>query len=161
MSTLMAIALTTGLLSGLWAWVAISAGLIGWAGFLGCTTYFASPEEGIKGVLLSAITNTSGVFWGMMIINSSAISPHIEIVGYVLTAIVSFFMCIQAKQRWLGFIPGTFIGCCATFASGGHWKLVLPSLLVGIAFGYAMKASGLWLQQRLQPRPVMNSQYKG
>ncbi len=50
MSTLFAISLTTGILSGVWGWIAVSLGLLSWAGFLGCTSYFASPTEGIKGL---------------------------------------------------------------------------------------------------------------
>jgi len=59
--------------------------------------------------------------------------------------VVAFLMCLQAKQMLLSFVPGTFIGACATFAGQGDWKLVVPSLLVGLVFGYAMKNSGLWL----------------
>lgn len=148
MSTLVAIAITTGILSGIWGWVAVSLGLLSWAGFLGCTAYFASPKDGVKGLLLSLATTMSGVFWAMVIIHLST-EVGIEIIGYVITAVVAFFMCFQAKQAWLSFIPGTFIGSCATFAAGGDWQLVVPSLVLGIIFGYSMKASGLWLQQKL------------
>lgn len=48
MNVLFAIAVTTGILSGVWGWVAVSLGLIGWAGFLGCTAYFACPQGGLK-----------------------------------------------------------------------------------------------------------------
>ncbi|MEH0664848.1 DUF1097 domain-containing protein [Vibrio scophthalmi] len=149
MTTLLAISLTTGLLSGLWGWIAISLGLLTWAGFLGCTSYFASPTSGLKGLAQSLVTNLSGVFWAMVIIHASQFAS-LEILGYVITAIVAFFMCIQAKQSWLAYIPGTFIGSCATFAANGDWQLVVPSLMLGGAFGYAMKASGLWLQQKSQ-----------
>ncbi|KHT64316.1 membrane protein [Photobacterium gaetbulicola] len=148
MSTLVAIAITTGILSGIWGWVAVSLGLLSWAGFLGCTAYFASPKDGLKGLLISLATTLSGVFWAMVIIYLST-EVGIEIIGYVITAVVAFLMCVQAKQTWLSFIPGTFIGSCATFASGGDWQLVVPSLVLGILFGYSMKASGLWLQQKL------------
>ena len=47
MNVLFAIAVTTGILSGVWGWVAVSLGLIGWAGFLGCTAYFACPQGGL------------------------------------------------------------------------------------------------------------------
>ncbi|WP_281646994.1 DUF1097 domain-containing protein [Parendozoicomonas sp. Alg238-R29] len=144
MSVLFAIALTTGILSGIWGWVSISLGLLTWAGFLGCTTYFASPVDGVKGLGLSILTNLSGVFWAVVIIELSSVM-NLEVLGYVVTAAVSFMMCIQAKKSWLSFIPGTFIGSCATFAADGNWKLVIPSLLVGALFGYLMKASGLWL----------------
>lgn len=64
-------------------------------------------------------------------------------------------MCIQAQQRWLAFVPGTFIGACATFAGNGDWKMVVPSLIVGLVFGYAMKNSGLWLAARKQNRVAL------
>ncbi|TXY09613.1 DUF1097 domain-containing protein [Vibrio mimicus] len=154
MSTLFAIALTTGILSGVWGWVAVSLGLLSWAGFLGCTSYFASPKDGVKGLGQSLLTNLSGVFWAMVIIHASQ-WVGLEIIGYVVTSIVAFMMCIQAKKSWLAYIPGTFIGSCATFAADGDWQLVVPSLILGGLFGYLMKASGLWLYQKLnQPRTV-------
>ncbi|TQI81381.1 uncharacterized protein DUF1097 [Serratia fonticola] len=148
MNVLFAIAVTTGILSGVWGWVAISLGLISWAGFLGCTAYFACPQGGLKGLLISTLTCCSGVFWAMVIIHGSALEPAWSMLGYLLTGAVAFLMCIQAKQQWLGFVPGTFIGACATFAAEGNWPLVTVSLLVGLVFGYAMKNSGLWLAAR-------------
>lgn len=84
----------------------------------------------------------------MAIIHGSELAPGWSLLGYLLTGAVAFLMCIQAKQQWLGFVPGTFIGACATFAGGGNWSLVTLSLLVGLVFGYAMKNSGLWLAAR-------------
>ena len=90
----------------------------------------------------------SGVIWALVIIYGSALAPHLEIVSYVMTGVVAFLMCIQSKQLLLSFVPGTFIGACATFAGQGDWRVVVPSLLVGLLFGYAMKNSGLWLASR-------------
>lgn len=151
MSVLLAIAITTGILSGVWGWLSISLGLITWAGFLGCTSYFASPKDGINGLGTSLLTNMTGVFWAMVIIQASNLVP-MEIVGYVVTGIVAFMMCIQAKKAWLSYIPGTFIGSCATFAADGNWKLVIPSIIVGAIFGYLMKASGIVLKERLDKK---------
>ncbi|SCC26435.1 Protein of unknown function [Kosakonia oryzendophytica] len=145
MNILLSIALTTGILSGLWGWVAVSLGLLSWAGFLGCTAYFACPQGGIKGLLISACTVMSGVIWALVIIHGAALAPHLEIFGYVMTGAVAFLMCMQAKSFLLSFVPGTFMGACATFAGQGDWQLVMPSLAVGLLFGYAMKNSGLWL----------------
>ncbi len=153
MSTLTAIAITTGLLSGLWSWLATSLGLLSWAGFLGCTSYFAAPQAGVKGLLQSLLTNLTGVFWAQAILYSSA-NLSLDVLGYVITAIVSFLMCIQAKQAWLAYVPGTFVGCCATFAANGDWQLVVPSLLIGGVFGYLMKTSGLWIAQRRAAQKV-------
>ena len=148
MNVILAIAITTGILSGIWGWVDVSLGLLSWAGFLGCTAYFACPTGGLKGLVISACTTMSGVIWALVIIYGSALAPHLEIVSYVMTGIVAFLMCIQAKQVLLSFVPGTFIGACATFAGQGDWKLIVSSLAVGLLFGYAMKNSGLWLANR-------------
>lgn len=148
MNVILAIAITTGILSGIWGWVAVSLGLLSWAGFLGCTAYFACPTGGLKGLVISACTTMSGVIWALVIIHGSALATHLEIVGYIMTGIVAFLMCIQAKQVLLSFVPGTFIGACATFAGQGDWKLIVSSLAVGLLFGYAMKNSGLWLANR-------------
>ncbi|SFQ97246.1 Protein of unknown function [Enterobacter sp. kpr-6] len=148
MNILFSIALTTGILSGIWGWVAVSLGLLSWAGFLGCTAYFACPQGGMKGLLISFCTLLSGVAWAQLIIHSSALMPHLEIASYAITGVVAFLMCMQAKSLLLSFVPGTFIGACATFAGQGDWRLVVPSLIVGLIFGFAMKNSGLWLAAR-------------
>lgn len=153
MKTLTAIALTTGILSGIWGWLAVSLGLLSWAGFLGCTTYFASPITGRKGVFISIATNLSGVFWAMLIMKLSAL-VSLEIIGYIITGIGAFLMCIQAQKSWLNFIPGTFIGACATFATDGNWQIVIPSLLLGVLFAYMMKTSGLWLKSKLDEKNI-------
>ena len=148
MNILISLALTTGILSGLWGWVAVSLGLLSWAGFLGCTAYFACPQGGLKGLFISACTLCSGVLWAQVIIHGSAVAPHLEILGYMVTGVVAFLMCIQARHILLSFVPGTFIGACATFANQGEWRIVVPSLLLGLVFGFAMKNSGLWLAAR-------------
>ena len=148
MNILFSIALTTGILSALWGWVAVSLGLLSWAGFLGSTAYFACPQGGLKGLLITLCTLLSGVGWAQLIIHSSAMLPQLTIAGYAITGVVAFLMCMQAKNVLLSFVPGTFIGACATFAGQGDWRLVLPSLMVGLLFGFARKNSGLWLAMR-------------
>ncbi len=98
MNILLSIAITTGILSGIWGWVAVSLGLLSWAGFLGCTAYFACPQGGLKGLWISACTLLSGVVWALVIINGSALAPHMDIIGYVMTGIVAFLMCIQQSN---------------------------------------------------------------
>lgn len=146
--TLLSLALTTGILSGLWGWTADSFGLISWMGFLGCTAYFACPQGGFKGLFISLFTLCSGVLWALIIIHGSAVVQHLDIINYVLTAIVAFMMCLQARHTLLSFVPGTFIGACATFAHQGDWPIVIASLLPGLLFGFGMKNSGLWLAGR-------------
>lgn len=146
------LAFTTGLLSALWGWVAVSFHLPGWAGFLGCTALFACPKAGLQGVFITLCTLLSGVIWAQVIICGSELAPHVDLLGYGMTGVVAFLMCMQAKHLLLSFVPGTFIGACATFAAQGEWKSVLPALLLGLLFGFAMKSSGNWLAARLARR---------
>lgn len=143
------LALTTGLLSALWGWAAVSFNLPGWAGFLGCTAWFACPKPNLSGFLTTLCTLLSGVLWAQVIIYGSALAPQVEILSYAMTGMVAFLMCMQARHLLLSFVPGTFIGACATFAAQGEWKSVAPALVLGLLFGFAMKSSGSWLAARL------------
>ncbi|MBG2914078.1 MULTISPECIES: DUF1097 domain-containing protein [Proteus] len=148
MRTLYFTALTTGILSAIWAFIANQFDLLSWAGFLGCTAYFAYPKEGIKGLAVTMATIMSGVIWALAIIYGSQIFSDISIFGYAVTGVIAFVMCIQAKSVLLAYIPGTFIGACTIFAAQGDLSQTIPSLIVGVLFGYAMKMSGLWVANK-------------
>ena len=92
------------------------------------------------------------MLWAQVIIAGSAVAPGITWLSYAMPGVVAFLMCIQSRQTLLSFVPGTFIGACATFAAQGDWKSVLPALLLGLLFGVAMKASGQWLAGRAAPK---------
>lgn len=110
------------------------------------------PQGGVTGFLTILFTLGSGVLWAQVIIAGSAVAPGITWLSYAMTGVVAFLMCIQSRQTLLSFVPGTFIGACATFAAQGDWKSVLPALLLGLLFGVAMKASGQWLAGRAAPK---------
>ncbi|MBG3090505.1 DUF1097 domain-containing protein [Proteus cibarius] len=148
MRTLYFTALTTGILSAIWAFIANQFDLLSWAGFLGCTAYFAYPKEGIKGLAVTMATIMSGVIWALAIIYGSQVFSDISIFGYAVTGVIAFVMCIQAKSVLLAYIPGTFIGACTIFAAQGDLSQTIPSLIVGVLFGYAMKMSGLWVANK-------------
>ncbi|MGS8690898.1 DUF1097 family protein, partial [Salmonella enterica subsp. enterica serovar Infantis] len=73
MNILLSIAITTRILSGIWGWVAVSLGLLSWAGVLGCTAYFACPQGGCPGVLISAGTLLRGMVWALVRLHGSAL----------------------------------------------------------------------------------------
>ncbi|MCL1139260.1 DUF1097 domain-containing protein [Shewanella pneumatophori] len=131
------IAISAGLLAGIWAGVADALHLVTWIGFLSCSTFFAQTHSGLKGMFMAMSTNLSGVFWGWLIISGSSffVSP---LFGYIFTAIATSAMCLQASYQKLAFIPGAFIGCCITFAMGGDVAAIIPPLLIGAVLGYSM-----------------------
>lgn len=144
MSSLGALSITTAVLCGIWAFIAEPIGLLSWAGFAGCTSYFACGEHGVEGLKRSVIPNMAGVLCGMAIFLLTSVVPALGTAG-VWTAIVTFVMCIIGKSKWFSFIPGTFFGCFSTFAAGGNWMILVPSLLLGALLGVSCDKSGDWL----------------
>lgn len=131
------IALSAGLLAAIWCGIADLFHLITWVGFLGCSTYFAQPKTGFQGVLMSSATNLTGVFWAWLIISASSYFDS-QLISYLFTGLATSAMCLQASYHKLSFIPGAFIGCCATFALAGDLSSLIPALLLGTLLGYAM-----------------------
>ena len=84
----------------------------------------------------------------MAIIYGSQVFSDMSIFGYAVTGVIAFVMCIQAKSALLAYIPGTFIGACTIFAAQGDLSQTIPSLIVGVLFGYSMKMSGLWVANK-------------
>lgn len=97
MSSLCALSITTAIFCGIWSYLAGIAGLIGWAGFAGCTTYFACGKHGMSGVKKTVVTNLAGVLCGMTIITLSKVSPLFGNLG-IWCGIITFVMCIIAKS---------------------------------------------------------------
>ena len=130
-------AISAGLLATVWCGVADTLDLTTWIGFLGCSTFFAQGRRGFSGLLQAWCTNTSGVFWAWLIISGSSffVSP---VFGWIFTGIATSAMCLQASFSKLNFIPGAFIGCCITFAMAADIATIMPPLLIGAVFGYAM-----------------------
>lgn len=85
MNILFAIAITTGILSGIWGWVAVALGLLSWAGFWAARPISLPAGRAKKGLLISTCTVMSGVVWALVIIYGSALAPHLEILGYMMT----------------------------------------------------------------------------
>ena len=121
MGYLLAVGITVGLLAGAWVYLSGVAGMIGFAGFLGWASYFAAGGGG-KGVKSAFCSNLCGILPGVP--------------GLVFTVLFAAIMCWQARFSFVGFIPGTFIGNAAFYASGNDWKGTAVGLACGIALGW-------------------------
>ncbi|NLS55533.1 DUF1097 domain-containing protein [Hafnia alvei] len=140
---LLCLALSTGILSGVWAWLAEQLALMSWIGFLGCTTYFAIPSKGLLGLCRGLAANVSGASWAAIAMALTASTG----VSYAAatTGAISFMMCAQSRLRVLCFVPGSFIGACALFGSQSEWLSVVLALCLGGIFGFLMQSSGAWM----------------
>lgn len=146
MSSLFALSVSTAILCGIWSYLAWLIGLIGWAGFAGCTTYFASGKHGLAGLKATICPNLAGVACGMAIILLSGAVPKLGDLG-IWCGIITFVMCIIAKFDWFAFCPGTFMGCFTTFAADGDWKMLPLCLVIGAFLGLGCDYGGKWLHK--------------
>lgn len=84
MSELFYIAISVGLLSGVWAWIANIFKMVSWTGFVGWTSYYSSGGMA-KGLIRSLTSNLTGIIYALLIIKGSSIF-HNEYWSYFLTA---------------------------------------------------------------------------
>ncbi|MBB1272153.1 MULTISPECIES: DUF1097 domain-containing protein [Psychromonas] len=141
MSLLLALSISTGILSGLLVWLTDFFDIASWLVFLGATSYFACTDKGMKGLVQVWLTNFSGTIWAMLIIVFSTYLAA-DFAPYATTAIFAFAMCFQAKFNVLKFIPGTFIGAAAIFSSNGEWMVTIIALFIGAIVGFLMTYTG-------------------
>ncbi|BDR67559.1 hypothetical protein N072000002_16740 [Clostridium tetani] len=148
MSSLIALSITTAIFCAIWTYLSGVIGILGWIGFAGCTSFFAAggKKEGFKA---SIVANISGVFWAMITIKLSSILNFNSGVA-IATGLITFVMCAQAKNKYLAFIPGTFVGSFSTFAAAGDWKVVLLGLICGAFLGYTCEWTGNKLYEKVK-----------
>jgi hypothetical protein len=143
--SLLAAAVATGILCGAWAGVAPLVGLSIWAGFAGCTAFFASGRPGVKGLMITISTTLVGVLTAlaMIAVGDTIGAPFgtAIAVGLIVTAIV-----LMGSVPWLAFVPGIFVGCYSTFAINADWRLLTLSLVAGAALGLACQWGGRLLE---------------
>lgn len=140
---LIILGISTGILCGVWTFVAPLIALSVWGGFAGTTTYFASGKHGIEGIGLAIRCNLAGIACGMSMMfltNLFGFSGG----GAVASAIISAVMCFLGLWKYTTFVPGIFLGCFTTFAANGDWLLLGSSVILGAILGYGCDASGTW-----------------
>lgn len=143
--------LSVGVLSGLWAVSSDIFALVSFAGFLGWSTYFAAGG-GLLGLRSAVICNISGVIWAAMIVLVGGYLNDIMPERLSLFLSITFFaamMVWQSKISLLAFVPGTFIGSCAYFSTGGEIIDSLIGLFLGAIFGYVSDIGGHFLYKKL------------
>ncbi|HGL4481274.1 MULTISPECIES: DUF1097 domain-containing protein [Klebsiella] len=143
----LSIAITTALFSAIWVILATTLNIPAWAGFLGCTTYFAINQHSRKAFLICALSLISGSFWACMSLELTQFCSGSLFVLFIATGLIAFFMCIQARLIILSFIPAAFIGSCTVFAGANQLTSSLEALFIGLLTGYLMKSSGYKLHE--------------
>ncbi len=142
----------TGLLCGLWGGFAGDFGFSAWAGFAGCTAYFAVGERLLRGVWLTLVAAFVGVGMAWLMIQGAAglggeSWAYAVSVGVLVMAIV-----LLGQFSWTVFIPGMFVGCYSLFAiEENNVPVLLASLTAGVILGLLCDWGGSTLFARWRP----------
>ena len=134
-------AVVTGILCGAWAGLAPLAGLSIWAGFAGCTAYFALGTSGLKGLGLTLSTTLVGILTALGMIALGDVIGSPAGTGIAVGTIVALIV-LMGSIKWLAFVPGIFVGCYSTFAINADWKLLSLSLVAGAVLGLLCDRGG-------------------
>ena len=149
--------IVTGVLCGLWNEMAMALQLLSWAGFAGCTTYFAFNEHGFKGVKMTVLCNLAGVGSGMLLLYLSSVMSFTYSAG-ILCCLVTVMMCWLGYIRYIAFIPGIFMGCFSTFAANGNWPVLVVSMICGAVLGFLCDFLGTYCYQLFCKSPGQAAQ---
>ncbi len=87
----------------------------------------------------------SGVVWALVIIHGSALAPQLQIPQLYDDRYRRLPDVHSGATDIAVVCTGHLYRRLRDFAADGDWRLVVPSLALGLVFGYAMKNSGLWL----------------
>lgn len=146
LSRLACLALSTTLFCAVWSNTAWRIGLWVWAGFAGCTCYFACPEKGMKAVGLCYVNAFTGFLYAIGTLALDQIFP--STIGFIIIDLVLvFFMCYQAKIKLLSYTVGVFFGCFPTRAVDGNPKILI-CLAIGVILGLLCDKGGSFLYSK-------------
>lgn len=143
-----------GLLCGAWAGLAPLAHLSIWAGFAGCTAYFASGKHKWEGLALTLSTTITGVGTAMAMIWLSGIMGGNNLATGIAVGVIVMGIVMMGALRWLSFVPGIFVGCYSTFAINADWKLLIFSLIAGTLLGMLCDWGAEILVNKLKPKKI-------
>jgi hypothetical protein len=139
MGPIMAAALGSGIICGIWAYV---GGLLSvshpelfatWLGFVGITSYFAAGC-GKQGIVRSISSNLAGILIGCTIIAMS--TGKSDLTGAIITGFFTWVIVYITHIDLTKNAFCTFMGGYSAFATGGNWKMLIICLVLGNIIGH-------------------------
>jgi len=147
---LTAIGISVGALVGVWVYISLgipSLDLITWAGVIAWAIFYASGGGG-AGFRKSIGSVVTGNLYAAIALFAFGHIGGGTLGISIAFAIVTFFMCVQARFEPLSFIPGTFLGAgtwvgaavAGKSGDGGAFTsaseiMITISMLAGVVFG--------------------------
>lgn len=145
MSVLVGIAVSVGVLAGLWGQFSPALGLVTWVGFVAWASFYAAGGKA-EGLKLSIAANLSGVIWAFLMVQVAAWLNISPLMGTTI-AVGAAGMVLQSKIKLLSFIPGAFMGCSCAFGMGLDIQATVLALLAGGVLGFVSEYLGVQLSK--------------
>jgi len=158
MSVLIGIAVSVGILAGLWGQFSPVVGLVTWVGFVAWASFYAAGGK-VEGMKLSIASNLSGVFWAWLMVYAANATGLGSVMGITI-GIGAAMMVVQSKIKILSFIPGAFMGASCTFGMGLDLKATILALIAGGILGYMSEYGGILLSKLTSKADAVSSNAK-
>lgn len=133
MSTL-PLALSIGILAGVWTYVSGIFGLLTWPAFVGWALFFAAGGDK-NAVIKAGVPIISGVILGHLCILAAPFLGSSLGLAIAVT-IIAIIMVMLSPINVFAFVPAQFAACASYFGTGAKFFPAIIPLLIGIAFGY-------------------------
>lgn len=134
-------AVASGILCGIWTYVAIRLSVTNpdlfapWLGFVGTTSFFVAGANS-SALVRSSVSNVVGVIIGCVILALGSLKPDGILFAAIVTGFFTFVICYLVHIDLLKYSTCTFMGGFSAFATGGNWKMMILCLLIGNLVGY-------------------------
>ena len=129
-----ALALSIGILAGIWTYVSGLLALLTWPAFIGWACFFATGGDA-KSILKAGVPVISGVILGWIGVKIAPFFGATFGVPIAIT-IIAIIMVLLIKVKGFEFAPGQFAGAASFFGASANLLPALLPLVIGILLGY-------------------------
>lgn len=152
MKNYIGVAVSVGVLAGIWTQLSVELGLITWVGFVAWACFFAAGG-GATGFVRALAALVTGVVYGWLVSMLLTYAPFPGALA-VGIAVVAAAMCLQAGWAPLSFIPGAFLGTAVFFGTNLALTPTIVALVAGAGLGWLSGILGAMIQQQVTPAPA-------
>ena len=129
-----ALALSIGVLAGIWTYASGLLALLTWPAFIGWACFFATGGDA-KSILKAGAPIISGVILGWIGVKLAPMFGATFGVPVAVT-IIAIIMVLLIKVKGFEFAPGQFCGAASFFGVGADFLSALLPLVIGVLLGY-------------------------
>jgi len=135
MKSLLGVAISVGVLAGLWTFVSVELALVTWVAFVAWACFFAAGG-GTGGLTKGLAANVAGVFWGWVVSQGLANVNGSTLALSLMVTVIAFILCLEAALPLLSFIPGGFAGTAVFFGTSFDLTGTVIAVVAGALLGF-------------------------